>query len=219
MTATYNPDENTWHSSAEVVDDGEDPQASEMNPGVEAALDNVAYLKKRLIGPQAVFPMVPMNVYGLSNEGGAVADRFQYSSVANLGAGWLQIDVTDAGAITFACLPLPRKCTIISFEVRFACLNQAGLPGTMPQITLVKEDSTGMITPVVLHTKVDPSNEATFESSHIVYIDTLADLGALLDYDASNDILYYLTIEGQTGANADASKFMIKQVYAIIEVP
>lgn len=220
MSVTYAGDPDSFPATATVIDDGDLPAAATIAPADEAVLDRTAYLKARLIGPQVVVPMVPLNVYGLSNEGGAVADRFIFSTVANLGAGWLQTDVTDAGALAFALSPhLPHKCRIVSVEARFACLNQAGLPGTMPQMSLIKEDSTGLITPVVLATKVDPSNEATFESSHIVYIDCAADIGAVIDFDSSNDILYYVSILGQTGVNAAANKFMVKQLYAIIEVP
>ena len=224
MSSPYAGDDTLYPATIPVLDDADltAPAAAAWAPALEGLADRTAYLAARLTGTQVVVPMNPCNLYGLSNEGGGAADRFLFASTASLGMGWLQADVTDAGALVFHLNPaLPFKCKITSVEVRFACLNQAGLPGTMPQITLTRSDSAAMATPVAMGTKVDPSNEAVFESSHIVYLDCDVDLTPTedIDYDSAADVQYFLAVNGQTGANAAANKFMLKQVYAIIEVP
>lgn len=220
MPVAYAGSTTTYPATVDIPTGSDLKTAASVAVPLQGVADRTAYMADRLIGPQVVVPLIPCNLYGLSNEGGAVADRFIFQSVANLGLGWLQTDVTDAGALTFALSPyLPRKCRIISVEMRIACLNQAGLPGTMPQISLVREDSTAMATPVVLATKADPSNEGLYESSHIVYIDCAADIGAAIDFDSAFDLLYYVSVNGQTGGGAAVNKLMLKQLYAIIQVP
>lgn len=222
MTTIYTPTA-TYHDSATLPDDGDPdfPSAGAIMAPVEAALDNAKYLKDRLLGPQVVVPMNPCNIYGLDSAG--PADRFIFSSVANLGIGWLQTDVTDQGSLTFHINPaLPFKCKITSIEVRFGCLAQAGMPGTKPDIALVQSDSAAQETAVVLGTKVDPSaNQGAFEQSHIVYLDCDVDLApaADIDYDSAFDVQYFLVVRGQMGGSAAANKLMLKQVYCIIEVP
>lgn len=219
MPVPYAGDPDVYPATVDLATGSDLKTAASVAVGDQGALDRTAYLKKRLIGQQVVVPLAPINIYGLSNEGAAVADRFQFSAVANLGLGWLQTDITDGGLLTFALAPLPVVARITHVEMRIACLAQAGLPGTMPQISLLKEDTSTMVSVVTLATKADTSLQPAFESSHIVSIDCAADIGGIIDFDAVNDVLYYVTINGQAGVNALANKFMVKQVYAIIEVP
>lgn len=42
---TYTPNPATYHATADVIDDGDEPKAAVLAPGIEAALDNAAYLR------------------------------------------------------------------------------------------------------------------------------------------------------------------------------
>lgn len=209
----YNGDPDNYPATLTIPADDDDCEAATYQPGYEGLADRTAYLASRILGTQVVVPLI-----GLLN-----ADaRFTFASVSGLGIGWLQTDVTDEGQLVFHLNPaLPFRARVTHVEVRLACLAQAGLPSTPPQISLLRSDSADMATVEVLGTKVDSSNQGTYESSHIVSLDCATDLTppGEIDYDSAFDVQYFLAVRGQAGTNAAANKLMLKQVYCIIEVP
>lgn len=46
MSSQYTPTTTVWHEDAPIPDDAAPPTAAEVSPGIEAALDNAAYLKE-----------------------------------------------------------------------------------------------------------------------------------------------------------------------------
>lgn len=230
MSTAYTPTA-TYHATTTLPDDGDPdfPSASAIMAPVEAALDNAQYLKNRLVGPQIAVPLTPANIYGLSNEAGVVADRFQFATLANVGGGWLQTDVTDAGALVFPLSHvLGSKLTIAYISATVACAAHAGDPvaggATLPKLSLLSEDTSQKTSMIVNATQADLSpSKAAYEARHLIVLDCVALFGgAGLVWDVNADLLYYLKFEGETnggGAGAQASKLLLKALYVTPVVP
>lgn len=230
MSTTYVGDDTNFPDQITLPSDGDPKPVASVNAGLEGLADAVAFLEARTKGvakpgtaTQVIVPMAPLNVYGLSNEGGAVADRFTFASLAGVGAGWLQTNVTDAGAITLdvgACLP--KQCRITSIGVHLACAAHAVDPvaggATLPQLVVIEEDFGAKASATVLDTvSATPANQALYEA-HYYFASYMG--GTPYAWDVQYDKRLYVTVKGETnggGAGAEANKLLIKAVVVTIE--
>lgn len=206
-------------STVTLPQDGEAKPFGTTRVGIAAALDRSEYLKNRLLSQQIPIPLNPVNIYGVASGG----DRFMFASLANVGGGWLQTDVTDAGSLVFPMSPsLGNKCTIAYIQAVLACAAHAVDPvaggATLPKLSLLSEDTSQKTTMIVNAYESDLSGtQAAYEARHVITLDCAALFGGDgLEWDANEDFLYYLKFEGETnggGAGAEANKLLLKGLY------
>jgi hypothetical protein len=231
MSTTYAGDPDLFADLITKPSDGDNKPAATVNTAIEALADRTAFLEARASGvakpgtaTQIHVPLVALNIWGLSEEAATPGDRFIFSALANVGAGWLQVDVTDQGALTFdlsACLP--KKCRITYISAVVACATHAADPtdggATLPRLTLLSED-TSQKTSVIVNTYADDmsSDQATYEARHLITIDCVSAFGAGgLAWDALEDLVYYVSFRGETGTDTQANKLLLKAIYVTIE--
>lgn len=229
MSTTYAGNPSLFANLITKPSNGDTKPAASVNTAIEALADRTAFLEARAAGvakpgtaTQIVVPFTALNVYGLSNEGGAVADRFMFASLGGVGVGWLQVNVTDAGSLTFdlgACLP--KKCRITGVGVHLACAAHAGDPvaggATLPKIFLLEELFTVKIGAQLSAIVEDaPFDLAAYEDAHFLFNDLSA---TPYDWDVQNDKRLYVVLNGETndgGAGAEANKLLFKAIVATI---
>lgn len=215
MSEVYTPTA-LFPASVTLPEDGEPKPFGTTRVGIAAALDRSEYLKDRLLSPQIPIPLKVINIYDAN-------DRFIFSSLANVGGGWLQTDVTDAGVLLFEMSPsLGAKCTIAYIQAVVACAAHAADPiaggATLPKLSLLSEDTSQKTTMIVNAYESDQSEtQAEYEERHVITLDCATLFGGDgLEWDVNGDFLYYLKFEGETnggGANAEANKLLLKALY------
>lgn len=108
-----------------------------------------------------------------------------------------QTDITSAGIVVIPLPPL-RAGTITGWSVTISPTpGHGGLPGTMPQVSLLKRERTATTsTSAVGATTVDPSaSVGAYDSVHAI---TLGSLSEAVD----PGFAYFLTFEGEAGVNS-----------------
>ncbi len=229
MSAPYAGDDTLFADTIPVLDDSDlvSPAAAAWAAALEALADRTAFLEARIAGvakpgsaTQIIIPFTPLNVYGLSNEGGGVGDRFQFASLSGVGIGWLQTDVTDSGTLSFDVgAALPKKCRITAIGVHLACATHAADPvaggATLPQLVILEEDFGAKASAATLDTQNDtPASQAAYEAHHYVESDMG---GTPYVWDVQNDKRLYAVLHGESGTNTQANKLLFKAVVVTIE--
>lgn len=228
MSAPYAGNGDNFADTIDVLDDGDEADAISIAPALEALADMAAFLEQRVRGvakpgTTTTIPvrMAPVNIFGLSNEGGSIADNFVFGSLTGVGAGWIQSDVADAGALVIELsADLPKKCRITSVSLALACDTHAADPvaggATMPSIAIIEENIAAKTSAVAVgSTVVDaPASKATYEALHYL---SHSFGGTPYQWDVANNKRLYLTLTGETGTNTAANKLLFKGLTATIQ--
>jgi hypothetical protein len=119
------------------------------------------------------------------------------------GYSWAQTSVAGAAAIMFS-VPVPPKATIKAFAVRLrgnvgSGTLHAGLPATMPVLSLVRSPADGSAF-VTVDTVTDTSATAAIYDAAHTLSKTIASPHAVVASQA-----YYIRFTGETGANSAAN--------------
>jgi hypothetical protein len=167
----YSGDDSTFATSADIPDDGDNPDAASVNVGLEAAIDGLAYLESRVltwtVQSSAIGSKVPL-AECLENTDS------RWTRVATCaggvgGLGWEQSDMGSIGTVWFEVFPPHAMARLSHVYVRLqgSAGHAAGvLPTNMPIVnTGTIED--GVITSGTPTT--DPSPDVgVYEAAHTV---------------------------------------------------
>jgi hypothetical protein len=142
--------------------------------------------------PMAGFPLTAHWTFG--NNGNV--------SGSSGGFSWAQTNVASPRVILFP-VPIPPKATIKAFSARLrgnvgAGTLHAGLPGTMPVLSLVRSPSDGSAFVTVDSVTDTSASAAVYDAAHTLS-KTIASPHAVQATQA-----YYLRLAGEGGANAAA---------------
>jgi hypothetical protein len=138
--------------------------------------------------------------------------------VAKPGAFWLQADVSTAQQIVFPLL-LPAAGTLSSvvaiIDGRDGTFGSAhaAKPGTMPIITVSRRaPGSGANVPAAVEVGVGLDSSATVAAYELVHGLAAAALAHAIDPDS----VYWVTLSGEAGANAQANSLAVYRLYAIV---
>lgn len=122
---------------------------------------------------------------------------------------YLQTSVTDAGALWFSLDTLPVGAKLLTVSVRLAGgapftapYTHAGLPGTMPTITVYRQTD-GTATSV---------SSATDSSANVAAYDAFHAISASPNHTIVAGAQYHVKVTGEAGANSNASVLSLTAV-------
>jgi hypothetical protein len=179
-----------------VLDDGDPPDAATWAPALEGLADRTIFLRNRLLGTEAG-DEVPISM--IAGPGSTV--NFTWDSPD---MQWRQDSVASAGVLWFdMSTVLPKSGVLTQLELFFAgapghAAFPGGAPATMPKLSLWRKHAQTAGAATSLGTATDASaTEAIYEGVHGLSITGLTEA-----ISHSSDNRYYLTFEGETGANS-----------------
>lgn len=190
-------DADLWTVNVQCAADGDAVDgASQLLPAQDLS-DRSRWLHNRTIesvGGDLLVPMIPVS-FGL-------AARWAFGTA---GASLRYLVNTSVAGADEAVIPLPtlHNCTFDEVEVSLhgdflVSGPHAGLPGTMPRITLYHIDLTTGAETAVGNAVDGSAGVAAYESAHVI---TLAHAAQTMDENSA----FYISLRGESGANAMAS--------------
>jgi hypothetical protein len=191
-----------WVENVRVIDDGDTCSNAEHGATAQDLADRTVHIRKGVPGVAPFYWMkVPLNMIWNANT------RFDFAPAT---AALNQVDVTDQGSIY---LPVPGgilgKITAVNAWVTSAAGNHAGMPGTKPDVALIRFDPLTFDDTVVA-TASDPSaNLAAYETPHLLQLTGL-------NSARGGNVEHYVRIRGEAGANALAYQFYVGSVEVLI---
>jgi hypothetical protein len=185
------------------VPEGGDPRtAASVEVGFQGCADSLEFLKNHV--PGAALDPIAADLTFMANAG----SRFDYAETFIV-----QTSVADAGQLILE-VKIPKGAVKIQSYIMEIHGHQGGgsahsaMPATKPKITLLRQPIAGGPAVIV---GAGPITDLT--SSHTVY-DTRHDVGeAGVNHTIVANSRYFLSIEGETGANSQANSLGIMNAF------
>lgn len=131
-------------------------------------------------------------------------------SVPTKAVVYVQSDTSGAGYLGFSLDPLPVGAKIVSltaFVQGSVGAAHAGLPGTLPSLSLIRQQAAGVVQ--VGSTQGDTSaSQAAYDASHQIVL--------TLGQTVVSAYSYSVIFTGETGANAANNKLGLRGLYATL---
>jgi hypothetical protein len=205
MSATH-VDADAWVAVVEASD-GDPVNQTAWRQADGPLADRSLWLRNRILGGvtggKFELPLVPLK---------NANDRFTFKQPGggSVSYVWQQTDVTDAGELVFpVCVPFVKgnvtKVTAYVHGKIDSGSSHAGVPGTLPKITLLGRNYAALTAGgSVFSVVTDPSASlVAYEADHVIEY-TGAPVFAVLGGASS---VGYIKVEGEAGANNAADKF------------
>jgi hypothetical protein len=215
-TVLYSPDDSAFHDQTYVPTDATRSFSARYNVPIQAALDNAAWLRARMVDP------LPVPLFG--------AQQTDYASASSLiipaphrfapwpaapsdppatifeRAGWLQFDASESGGLWwYIPIRMPTNITMVA-----ASLNGSDGPGTnpgfpgaaeRPKMRLYRQPVDGSARELLLTLSDETSSQGQYETHHTIPLNPAILFDPVLALSAGE----YLIIEfaGHKGLNVD----------------